>query len=147
MPGVSTYLNFTGTTLAAFEFYRSVFETDFAGPVMYMRDVPSGPDGPQFSDVEANLVMHVELPILGGHRLMGTDVVGSMGHRLVPGNNVMINLEPDTRVEADRLHTRLSAGGSESMGMFEQFWGDYWGSCTDRFGIHWMINCPATTRP
>lgn len=72
---------------------------------------------------------------------MGTDVVDSMGHRLVPGNYVIINLEPDSRDEADRLHAALGEGGGASMGMFEQFWGDYWGSCTDRFGINWMLNC------
>jgi PhnB protein len=140
---VSTYLNFAGSTMAAFDFYREVFGTEFTGPVMRMRDVPVDPDGPSLSDDEADLVMHVELPILGGHVLMGTDVVDSMGHRLVPGNNVIINLEPDTRGEADRLHAALSAGSTESMGMFEQFWGDYWGSCTDLFGVNWMINCSA----
>ncbi len=129
--------------MAAFEFYRGVFGTEFAGPVMYMRDVPRDPSQPGFAEEEADLVMHVELPILGGHRLMGTDIVPSMGHQLVAGNNVIINLEPDTREVADQLHTRLSDGASQSMGMFEQFWGDYWGSCTDRFGINWMVNCSA----
>ena len=143
MPKVSTYLNFAGSTLEAFEFYREVFGTEFDGPVMRMRDVPPDPNGAGFAEDEADLVMHVELPILGGHRLMGTDVVPSMGHQLVTGNNVMINLEPDTRAEADLLHARLSVGASQTMGMFEQFWGDYWGSCTDRFGINWMINCSA----
>jgi len=130
--------------MAAFEFYRQVFDSEFHGPVMRMRDVPVDPGGPSFSDHEADLIMHVELPILGGHVLMGTDVVESMGHQLVHGNNVIINLEPDTRPEADRLHAALSEDGGESMGMFEQFWGGYWGSCTDRFGINWMINCSTT---
>lgn len=143
MASVSTYLNFPGTTLEAFEFYREVFGTDFVGSVMRMRDVPAGPDGPQFTEEEGALVMHVELPILGGHMLMGTDIVPSMGHQLVLGNNVTINLQPDSRADADHLHATLGAGGSASMGMFEQFWGDYWGSCTDRFGINWMINCSA----
>lgn len=145
MARVSTYLNFAGSTLEAFEFYRDVFGTDFTGPVMKMGDVPSDPDGSGFAEDELDLVMHIELPILGDFRLMGTDVVPSMGHQLVAGNNVMINLEPDTRAEADLLHARLSVGASQSMGMFEQFWGDYWGSCTDRFGINWMINCSAQT--
>lgn len=143
MSRVSTYLNFSGSTLAAFEFYREVFDSEFEGAVMRIRDVPTDPNGTPFPEQEADLVMHVELPILGGHRLMGTDIVPSMGHQLVAGNNVSINLEPDTRAEADLLHTRLSEGASHSMGMFEQFWGDYWGSCTDRFGINWMINCSA----
>lgn len=143
MARVSTYLNFAGTTLEAFEFYREVFGTEFEGPVMRMRDVPAGPDGPSFPEEEADCIMHVRLPILGGHILMGTDVTPSMGHELLVGNNVEINFEPDTRAEADRLHAALSAGGSASMGMVEQFWGDYWGSCTDRFGITWMLNCEA----
>ena len=143
MARVSTYLNFPGTTLEAFSFYREVFGTEFIGPILRMGDVPAGPDGPAFPSGEADLIMHIEVPILGGHVLMGTDVVPSMGHELVAGNNVTINLEPDTRAEADRLHAALGAGGSASMGMFEQFWGGYWGSCTDRSGISWMINCAA----
>lgn len=143
MSRVSTYLNFAGSTMAAFDFYREVFGTEFVGPVMRMRDVPIGPGESGFRSDEGDLVMHVELPILGDHRLMGTDIVASMGHQLVSGNNVIINLQPDSRAEADRLHSRLGAGATQTMGMFEQFWGDYWGSCTDRFGINWMINCSA----
>lgn len=145
MARVSTYLNFPGTTLAAFEFYRQVFATEFIGQVLRMGDLPQTPDGPSFGPDEADMIMHIELPILAGHVLMGTDVVDSMGHQLVAGNNVVLNLEPDTRAEADRLHAALGDGGSDSMGMFEQFWGDYWGSVTDRFGITWMINCSATS--
>jgi PhnB protein len=143
MARVSTYLNFAGTTLEAFEFYRDVFGTEFTGPVMRMGDVPSDPGGPPPDPAEADCIMHIELPILGGHVLMGTDVVASMGYDLRTGNNVQITLEPDTRSDADRLHAALFAGGSHVMGMMEQFWGDYWGSCTDRFGIGWMINCTA----
>ena len=141
MAPVSTYLNFPGTTLEAFEFYRSVFGTEFIGPIMRMGDIPASPDGRAFAEGEVDMIMHIELPILAGHVLMGTDVVPSMGYDLVSGNNVQINLEPDTRAEADRLHAALGAGGSASMGMMEQFWGGYWGSCTDRFGIDWMVNC------
>lgn len=145
MARVSTYLNFPGTTREAFEFYRSVFGTEFVGPIMRMRDIPLAPGDPAPPEDQADLIMHIELPILGGHVLMGTDVIASMGHELVAGNNVLINLEPDSRTEADRLHAALGADGLESMGMIEQFWGDYWGSCTDRFGIGWMINCTSPT--
>ena len=88
-----------------------------------------------------NAVMHVALPILGGHVLMGTDALESMGQRLTAGNNVHINLEPDSRQEADRLFQALSAGGNVSMPMADMFWGDYFGSLSDKFGVHWMINC------
>lgn len=141
MARVSTYLNFAGNTLEAFEFYREVFGTSFLGPVLRMGDVAGNGGVPDVADEVAGFIMHIELPILGGHVLMGTDAVESMGHHLVAGNNVEINLEPDTREEADRLYAALSEGGSNITGMSEQFWGAYWGACTDRFGTRWMVNC------
>ena len=139
MSRVSTYLNFMGQTEEAFRFYGSVFGTDVAGPIFRMSEM-SGPEGPQLSDAEKNLVGHIELPILAGHVLMGTDMVESMGHQLKIGNNVTINLEPDTRAETDRLYAALSEGGSESTGMSQMPWG-YWGCTLDKYGIRWMFNC------
>jgi 3-oxoacyl-[acyl-carrier protein] reductase len=92
---------------------------------------------------DADLVMHVGLPILGGHVLMGTDAPESMGFRLVPGDNVRISLEPDTRAEAERLFAALSAGGTVRMPLADMFWGAYFGSLVDRFGVCWMVNCAA----
>lgn len=72
---------------------------------------------------------------------MGTDAPESMGFVLNQGNNVYINLQPDTRAEADDLFVKLSAGGVVEMPMQNMFWGDYFGSCKDRFGTLWMVNC------
>lgn len=141
MAQTSTYLNFNRQTEEAFTFYKSVFGTEFVNGVMRHRDVPV-PDGvPGPSDEDKDLVINVQLPITGGHLLMGTDAPESMGFTLTQGNNVHICLQPDTRAEADRLFAALSAGGSVEMPLAEQFWGDYFGSFSDRFGIHWMINC------
>jgi PhnB protein len=85
----------------------------------------------------------VSLPILGGHLLMGTDAVESLGHPLTMGNNVHISLGPDSRAETDRLFKALAEGGKVSVPLQEMFWGAYWGSLTDRFGVHWMLNCTA----
>ena len=139
MSQVSIYLNFMGNTEEAFNFYKSVFHTEFQGPVMYHRDIPSQPGQPGFSEEDKNKVMHVSLPILGGTRIMATDMLESMGHKLIEGNNVTINLEPDTKVETDRLFNALSDGGSEIAPMRDEFWG-YWGCCKDRFGVRWMFN-------
>jgi PhnB protein len=84
--------------------------------------------------------MHVELPILAGHALMGTDAPESMGFTLVQGNNVFINLEPDTRTDTDRLFKALSEGGKIDMPLQEMFWGGYFGSLVDKFGLRWMFN-------
>jgi PhnB protein len=145
MATVSTYLNFPGNTEEAFLFYRSVFGGEFVGGIRRMGEVPAQPGQPPMSDADKKLVLHVALPILGGHQLMATDASDSMGFKLVKGNNVNINLQPDTRADADRLFKGLSAGGEVSMPLMEMFWGDYFGSVTDRFGIHWMINCASKT--
>lgn len=139
MAKVSIYLNFQGNTADAFNFYKSVFNTEFAAPIMYIKDLPQQEGSPKFPENELNSVMHVALPILGGTVIMGTDLLESMGHKLKIGNNVTINLEPDTKEDADTLFNALSAGGSDIAPLRQEFWG-YWGCCLDRFGVRWMFN-------
>ncbi len=141
MARVSTYLNFGRNTEAAFLFYKSVFGTEFAGPIARMGDAPMPPDAPPMSDADKALVMHVELPILAGHVLMGTDAPESMGFTLVQGNNCHINLEPDTKAETKKLFDALADGATVEMPLADMFWGGYFGSLTDKFGMKWMFNC------
>lgn len=140
MARTTTYLNFTGETAAAFTFYRCVFGTEFIGPIQRMSDVPVEPGMPQLSDAERSLVLHAELPILGGHILMGSDLPESAGHTITYGTNVSINLELDTREEAQRLFTALGEGGKVTMELQDMFWGGYFGSLRDRFGVNWMVH-------
>lgn len=141
MARVSTYLNFPRSTEEAFGFYRSVFGGEFNGPLHRYGAMPPCEGQPPLAAADRELVMHIELPILGGHMLMGTDAPASMGFSVTPGNQVHINLEPDTRAEADRLFQGLSAGGTIETPMQDMFWGAYFGSFTDRYGVRWMINC------
>jgi PhnB protein len=141
MASVSTYLNFMGNTEEAFAFYADVFGTEPCAPLFRMGDAPPMPGAPELSDAEKNLIMNIQLPILAGHVIMGTDMVASMGHELHVGNNTTINLEPDTRAETDRIYNRLSEGSTECMPLQDMFWGSYFGTCLDRFGIRWMFNC------
>ncbi len=141
MSRVSTYLNFPRSTEEAFNFYKSVFGGEFSGGINRMGEVPTQPGQPELSEADKKLVMHVALPILGGHMLMGTDAPESMGFTVTPGNNVFINLEPDTRAETERLFKGLSEDGKVGMALQEMFWGDYFGSCTDKYGVQWMFNC------
>jgi PhnB protein len=141
MARVSTYLNFPRTTEEAFTFYRSVFGTEFLGPIARFGDMPGCADQPPLAEADKRLVMHVKLPILAGHVLMGTDAPESMGFKVAPGNNVFINLEPDTRDETRRLFDALAAGGKVEMPLQEMFWGGYFGSLADRYGVRWMFNC------
>jgi PhnB protein len=140
MAKISIYLNFQGNTEEAFNFYKAVFNTEFVAPIMRMRDIPTQPGMPPLPEKEANSVMHVCLPILGGTQIMGTDMLESMGHKLRIGNNTTINLEPDSREETERLYKALSEGATDCQPLEHQFWGAYWGTCLDRFGIRWMFN-------
>jgi PhnB protein len=140
MAKVSTYLNFPRRTEEAFGFYKSVFGGEFLA-LQRFGDVPPQESAPAVAEEDRSLVMHVALPILGGHVLMGTDAPESMGFKVSFGNNVYVNLEPDTRVETEELFRRLSEGGKAETPLQEMFWGGYFGSCVDRFGVQWMFNC------
>lgn len=141
MASVSTYLNFPGNTEEAFNFYMEVFGTEFLGEVTRMGDAPPQDGMPPLAEEDKNLIMHIMLPILGGHQLMGTDACESMGFHVNFGNNIHINLEPDTREETEQLFNGLSAEGTVTMPLADMFWGDYFGSCIDKFGVQWMFNC------
>jgi PhnB protein len=141
MAKTSIYLNFNRRTEEAFEFYKQVFGTEFVGPVMRMEDVPPHEGQTELPSEDRKLIMHIVLPILGGLQLMGTDTTENMGITLQFGNNIFINLEPDTRADVDRMFGELSTEGTIGMNPQEMFWGDYFGSCTDKFGVMWMFNC------
>jgi PhnB protein len=140
MSRVSIYLNFSGNTEEAFNFYKKVFKSEFINGIQRFEELPQDPNHPPMSEKIKQLVLHVELPILGGCVLMGTDVVQEMGFQVSQGNNVQINLEPDSKEEAQRLFDELSEGGVVRMPMQDTFWGAYYGNFQDKFGIYWMIN-------
>jgi PhnB protein len=143
MARVSTYLNFSRNTEEAFNFYKTVFGSNFNRGIARFSDIPPQEGMPPLADQDKNLVMHIELPITGGHILMGTDAPESFGFNVNFGNNVHINLEPDTKAETKKLFEALSAGGKITMELKDMFWGAYYGSCTDKFGVQWMFNCNA----
>lgn len=144
MARTSTYLNFPRNTEEAFNFYKSVFGGEFSGGgIARFNDIPPSDGMPPMAEEDKNLIMHIELPIVGGHILMGTDAPESMGFNFNFGNNVHINLEPDTRAETKKLFDALSAGGKVTIELQDMFWGAYFGSCTDKFGVQWMFNCAA----
>lgn len=146
MAHLSIYLNFNGNAEEAFNHYKKTFGTEFSTPIMRMKDIPVHPGAPALPESELNKVMHVALPIMGGVQIMATDVLESMGHRLVEGNNVTLSLNPDTKEEADRLFKELCEGGEECVAPHDEFWG-YWGTGKDRFGIRWMFNVTNMPNP
>lgn len=139
MAHTTTYLNFNRNTEEAFNFYKHVFETEITKEMRFVEmELPAG--SPPLSDDDKLLIMHIEMPIWGGHILAGTDAAESMGFELKVGNNFSINLECDTTEEADSLFAKLSTNGEILMAPAKSFWGTYFGHCVDKFGIQWMVH-------
>lgn len=129
-----------GNTEEAFEFYKKVFNTEFIS-LTRMKDMPRPDGAPELPESEQDLIMNVQLPIAGGHILMGTDMVESLGHTLRVGNNVTISLDADSEEEAHRIYDLLASDSPESSGPLAQMpWGALWGSCEDRYGTRWMVS-------
>jgi len=133
MTQLNPYLSFNGKAEEAFSFYRSVFGGEFAG-VMRWGDNPDACG--QFPDLDKNSVMHIALPI-GDSMIMASD---SPSLDVKGGSNFSVAIAPDSREEADRLFKGLSDGGNVTCPMQEMFWGGYFGSFTDKYGISWLIN-------
>lgn len=134
----NTYLNFNGNCEDAFNFYKSVFGGEFTY-IGRFGEMPPQEGVPQMSEADKNKIMHVGLPI-GSSVLMGSDTGGEWAPTFVQGNNFSINISPESKEEAERLFSELSAGGQITIPMADTFWGAYFGMFTDKFGINWMIN-------
>lgn len=138
-PRVTTYLNFPGNTEEAFLFYKEVFRGEFTGKKLTRFSDIELPAEVQMKEEDKKLIIHAELTIMGGHVLMATDAPESMGFKLHTGNNMHINVEPESREETERLFNELSAGGVVSMPLSDMFFGAYFAELTDKFGINWML--------
>jgi PhnB protein len=137
---VTTYLNFPGNTEKAFSFYKTVFGTEFSGKgIQRFGDLNHGDDH-QMSEEVKKMVLHIELPILGGHVIMASDAPKEMGFEVIQGNNMHICLEPSSRAETKKLFDTLSTGGTIIMPIQDMPFGSYYGTLTDKFGINWMLN-------
>jgi PhnB protein len=133
---INPHINFNGNAEEAFNFYRSVFGGEFA-QIMRLKDL-SSPEFP-IAENEANKIMHIALPI-GKNVLMGNDVPESMGQVDENENKSKISISAESREEADKLFSGLSAGGNIEMPIGDSPWGSYFGMFRDKFGIEWIVD-------
>jgi PhnB protein len=115
------------------EFYRSFFGGEF----QTFRTFGEARDDMPVDASTRDLVMHSSLEV-DGSMLMASDQ--GAGDPLQIGNNFSIALAPQSRGRCDELFARLADGGTVTMPLQETFWGAYFGSLRDRFGIGWMLN-------
>ena len=139
MTTVNVYLTFNGNCEEAFNHYKTVFGKDFS-MMSRFGEMPPQEGMPSMPEEAKNKIMHVSLPISQETILMGSDTGGEWASNFQAGNNFSISINTKTTEEADRLFAGLSEGGKVSMPLNKTFWGAYFGSFEDKYGINWMIN-------
>jgi PhnB protein len=127
---LNPYISFNGNAREAIEFYKLVF-----GGVLALNTF--GEFGTEDSE-QSNKIMHAMLETDSGFTLMASDTPPGMEYQ--PGTNISVSLSGD---DSDELHgywEKLSGGGTVSVPLEKQMWGDEFGACVDQFGISWMVN-------
>ena len=127
---LNPYLSFADTARQALEFYRDVFGGELT--VNTLGEMGGAAPG------DENKIMHAQLETPAGYTLMASDAPTGMD--LSVGSNVSVSLSGDDVDELRGYFTKLSDGGSVTMPLEKQMWGDEFGMCMDRFGVPWMVN-------
>jgi PhnB protein len=127
---LNPYISFRDNAREALEFYKSVF-----GGALNMNTFGEYGDK---SAPEADKIMHGQLETDSGYTLMVADTPPGMEYN--PGTNIAVSLSGDDADELRGYWEKLSAGGTVSVPLEKQMWGDEFGMCTDQFGIGWLVN-------
>ncbi|MBB5838687.1 VOC family protein [Kribbella italica] len=127
---LNPYIAFDGQAREAMEFYRQVFGGELTLSTFGEFGATDSPD--------ADKIMHSQLETPSGYTVMGSDVPEGMEY--TPGTNVSVSLSGDNSDELHGYWDQLAEGGTVSVPLEKQMWGDEFGMCVDRFGIAWMVN-------
>jgi PhnB protein len=131
---LNPYISFKDDAREAMEFYQGVFGGELTTNTFGEYGDPNAP--------EADLIMHAQLETGSGFTLMASDTPPGMDH--TPGSNITISLSGDDADDLRGYWTKLSEGGTVSVPLEKQMWGDEFGQCTDRFGVGWLVNIAGT---
>ena len=127
---LNPYINFTGNARQAMEFYQGVFGGNLV--INTFGDF-GNPDA-----ALADKIMHAMLETPSGYTIMASDTPPGMD--VTAGTNITVSL---SGTDGDELHgywQKLSAGGTVTVALEKQMWGDEFGACVDQFGVPWMVN-------
>lgn len=127
---VQAYIAFNGNCQQALDFYGDLFNADVTNRQTYEDkkiDVPAS---------FRKKLQHAELKGKGIH-LMAYDAAPDtpINH----GNQIHMSVDSQNKQEAEEVFNTLSKEGQVHHNFQEREWG-YFGRCTDKFGINWMVN-------
>jgi PhnB protein len=130
---LNPYISYNGNAREAFEFYKGVFGGELAMNTFGEYGASESPD--------ADKIMHAMLEAPNGFTLMGSDTPAELEFK--PGTTMSVSLSGDDGDELRGYYEKLSDGGTVTMPLEKQMWGDEFGMVIDQFGVSWMVNIAA----
>ena len=130
---VQPYLSFEGRCEEAINFYKSTVGAKVE-MMMRFKEAPADQQA-MISPESKDKVMHAALKI-GEATVMASDGYCT-GKSSFSG--VSLALTADSPAEADKLFNALSKDGQVTMPMTETFFANRFGTCSDKFGVTWMV--------
>jgi PhnB protein len=126
---LNPYLSFRDTARPAMEFYRSVFGGRL--DISTFGEFGGAPEG-----LTDDHVMHATLQTDADFTLMASDSPGGA----TMGDAITVSLSGDDAAALRRYWEALADGGTVTVPLERQMWGDEFGMCVDRFGVPWMVD-------
>jgi PhnB protein len=127
---LNPYISFSDDARQALEFYRGVFGGELTLNTFGEAGGAEGPD--------ADKIMHGQLETPAGYTVMASDTPAGMDRTV--GTNISISLSGDDADDLRGYFAKLSDGGTVTVPLEKQMWGDEFGMCIDPYGINWMVN-------
>lgn len=134
---LTPYLMFDGNCEEAINFYKEVLGGEF-GYMGRFGEMPEGNVPEEFKQ----RIMHVDLKLPQGHIFASDYMPGAPYTNNQVGSAISLSLGFDDIAAMDACFNKLSQGGTVTMPLQDTFWGDRFGTLTDKFGFSWMFNCP-----
>ena len=132
---LNPYLFYNGNCEQAFKHYEKVLGARIE---TLLRNADGPPDMPSAPE-RGQQIMHGRISI-DGHVLMASDAPPEHFHK---PQGFSVSLTITDPAEAARKFAALCEGGSVTMPFTPTFFAKGFGMGIDRFGIPWMVNCPA----
>ena len=135
------HVTYNGNCEKAFDFYKTIFGGNYSKVIRY-NEMHQESGAPSVPAEVGNQIRHIELPLNNDTLLIGSDNAEHGSPELNVGNNLKISITTDERSEGERLFNALSQEGTVKVPFGDSFWGSFYGSLIDKFGIHWLIEVP-----
>lgn len=130
---LAPYIFFKGDCMAAMAFYKAIFGGDLT--LTKYDDMPDDfPDKDQMSGKIMNAALEG-----GSITIRGCDMMRASE----AAKKVELCLTGSDEAELRQIFDGLCEDAKTSRPLKKEFWGDYFGTVTDKFGVDWMVDITA----